>query len=106
MARQHRELRRRGKHGCHAHEVPAPEAELRFRADEEEAAVVVEGPLFPQVPDDHVCGAVERWEVVPPLWPEPVADAMLLQAQREDLLRDDVARLGGWRDRFDPPASP
>ena len=95
-----------GEDGRHVHEVAPSEPALGLRPDEEHAPVAVEEVLLDQVPQDRLRARPERIQAVPPLWPELVADSVLLQAEREHLLGDDVAGLGRCHDRLDPAAAP
>lgn len=62
--------------------------------------------MLDEVAEDRLCAGSERCQAVPPSRPELVSDAVFLQAQREQLLGDDVPRLGRTDHRLHPAATP
>ena len=86
--------------------MPVPEPLLGRGPDEQQLAVLVDEPLVHQVPQDGLGAAVERRQPVPRLDPQAAADPVLLQAQGEQLLGDDVPRLRRRHHRLDVSLPP
>jgi hypothetical protein len=102
VALEHPKLRRCGEDGRHTHEVSATEPLLGLRPDSRELAIRIDETLGEEVFEDGLGAAVEGWQAVPGVQRQASADRLLLQAQRHQLLRDDVPRLG--RSRPSPTA--
>src|SRR5215218_3532260 len=101
---------RRGERRQQLHEVPAAKDRLGLAADTQDAAVVHEEPRGDQVVGDrgHGRGSLrpERERLAEPLRPQLATDTAFLEAQREELLGDEM-KGSGWRhDRLDIPLAP
>ena len=85
--------------------MTAPEAKLGFRADEQHAALAVGVSLL----DEVACDRLRRHREFgngEPVLPDFVAYLFLLQAEREQLLGDDVPRLRRRDDGLDETSAP
>ncbi|MCQ0013778.1 hypothetical protein [Actinomadura madurae] len=86
--------------------MSAAEFLLGGRADEQVLAVLLDVSVFDEVADDRLGTAVERRQAVPVFGPQTVPDLVLLEADGEELLGDDVTGFRGRLDRFDVTAAP
>jgi len=82
--------------------VPVPEPPLGLWPDKQHPAVGVQVALLDEVPGDRLRRSGQRGQRQP-LLPGPLPRLAFLQAEREQLLRGDVHRLGRRRDWFDEP---
>jgi hypothetical protein len=96
----------RGSEDCHqGHEVAVPECAFCFGADEQHPVFPVNEPPLDQVVRDR-SGRNGQLRQSKPLLPQLLTDSPFLQAQREQLLGDDVPGLGRRGHRFDEAAAP